>query len=95
MSEQTGKSASALGCVCHNLVALRISGKGEILNDWPPNKNNRDTTGQHPETPGEGYRKRVKVLIENIQEHPSIWVPGWGGGPGGEITENGVYLLQV
>ena len=81
VSEQTGKSASALGCVCHNLVALRISGKGEILNDWPPNKNNRDTTGQHPETRGEGYRKRVKVLIENIQEHPSIWVPGgrWGG----------------
>ena len=33
-------------------------------------------TGPHPGTQGEGYRKRVKVFIENIQEHPSIWVPG-------------------
>lgn len=31
VSEQTGKSASALGCVCHNLVALRISGEENIF----------------------------------------------------------------
>ena len=29
-----------------------------------------------PWGPRGGYRERVKVFIENIQEHPSIWVPG-------------------
>ena len=36
----------------------------------------RKQAGPHPGAQGEGYRERVKVFIENIQKHPSIWVPG-------------------
>lgn len=69
VSEQTGKSASALGCVCHNLVALRISGEENTFRWQATQKetSKRETMKQYCETRGGGnYRKRVKVFIKNI-----------------------------
>lgn len=46
VSERTGKSASALGCVCHNLVALRISRKQEVFRWLPPDRTKNRSLNQ-------------------------------------------------
>lgn len=48
------------------------------MSDQPPTQQEQQRNdGQHPRPEGRvTCRERVKVFIENIQEHPSIWVPG-------------------
>lgn len=50
VSERTGKFASVLGCVCHNQVALRISGEKEVFRWLPPNRSKRLLTKPSRET---------------------------------------------